>query len=103
LIKRAGYKARRPERHCGGNYQQRASYSGRRRYCWGRVEPQYTLVSAYPGKPAVLLNINRQPNANTVAVVDEVKAELAAMRGQISQGRNHRSLLRSVAAACTTQ
>src|ERR1700730_12066623 len=47
------------------------------------VEPQYTLVSAYPGKPAVLLNINRQPNANTVAVVDEVKAALAAMRGQI--------------------
>ena len=44
------------------------------------VEPQYTLVSAYPGKPAVLLNINRQPDANTVAVVDEVKAELAAMR-----------------------
>ena len=47
------------------------------------VEPQYTIVSAYPGKPAVLLNINRQPDANTVAVVDEVKAELAAMRGQI--------------------
>src|SRR3989449_827307 len=47
------------------------------------VEPQYPLVSAYPGKPAVLLNINRQPDANTVAVVDEVKAELAAMRSQI--------------------
>ncbi len=47
------------------------------------VEPQYTLVSAYPGKPAVLLNINRQPDANTVTVVDEVKAELAGMRGQI--------------------
>src|SRR5258705_1885645 len=47
------------------------------------VEPQYTLVTAYPGKPAVLLNINRQPNANTVAVVDEVKAALAAMRNQI--------------------
>jgi len=47
------------------------------------VEPEYTLVTAHPGKPAVLLNINRQPDANTVAVVDEVKAELAAMRGQI--------------------
>jgi CzcA family heavy metal efflux pump len=47
------------------------------------VEPEYTLVTAYPGKPAVLLNINRQPDANTVAVVDEVKAELTAMRGQI--------------------
>jgi hydrophobe/amphiphile efflux-1 (HAE1) family protein len=47
------------------------------------VEPQYTLVTAYPGKPAVLLNINRQPDANTVAVVDAVKAELAAIRSQI--------------------
>jgi CzcA family heavy metal efflux pump len=47
------------------------------------IEPQYTLVTAYPGKPAVLLNINRQPDANTVAVVDEVKAELAALRNQI--------------------
>src|SRR6266550_4639470 len=47
------------------------------------VEPQYTIVTAYPGKPAVLLNINRQPDANTVAVVDEVKAALAAMRSQI--------------------
>src|SRR6266403_948512 len=47
------------------------------------VEPQYTLVTAYPGKPAFLLNINRQPDANTVAVVDEVKAELAALRWQI--------------------
>src|SRR6266480_545926 len=46
------------------------------------VEPQYTIVTA-DGKPAVLVNINRQPDANTVAVVDEVKAELGAMRGQI--------------------
>src|SRR5437868_1540079 len=46
------------------------------------VEPQYTIVTA-DGQPAVLININRQPDANTVAVVDEVKAELAAMRGQI--------------------
>src|SRR5712691_8470152 len=52
------------------------------------VEPQYTLVSAYPGKPAVLLNVNRQPDANTVTVVDEVKAELAAMRGQIPKDIN---------------
>src|SRR5947208_5725627 len=46
------------------------------------VEPQYTMVTA-AGHPAVLINTNRQPDANTVAVVDEVKAELAAMRGQI--------------------
>jgi hydrophobe/amphiphile efflux-1 (HAE1) family protein len=46
------------------------------------VEPQYTIVTA-DGHLAALVNINRQPDANTVAVVDEVNAELAAMRGQI--------------------
>jgi CzcA family heavy metal efflux pump len=46
------------------------------------VEPQFTIVTA-DGKPAVLLNINRQPDANTVAVVDEVKAELASMRNEL--------------------
>jgi multidrug efflux pump subunit AcrB len=43
------------------------------------VEPNYTIVTA-DGHPAVLLNIRRQPNANTVTVTDEVKAELAALR-----------------------
>ncbi len=46
------------------------------------VEPQYTIVTA-DGRPAALVNINRQPDANTVAVVDEVKASLNAMRGLI--------------------
>jgi CzcA family heavy metal efflux pump len=46
------------------------------------VEPQYTIVTA-DGHPAALVNINRQPDANTVAVADEVKAALTAMRGQI--------------------
>ena len=46
------------------------------------VEPQYTIVTA-DGRPAALVNVNRQPDANTVAVVDEVKAALNAMRGQI--------------------
>ena len=41
------------------------------------TEPQYTIVTA-DGHPAVLLNILRQPNANTVSVTDEVKAELAS-------------------------
>jgi hydrophobe/amphiphile efflux-1 (HAE1) family protein len=45
-------------------------------------EPQYTIVTA-DGKPAVLVNINRQPNANTVTVVDEVTAELNAVRPQL--------------------
>jgi CzcA family heavy metal efflux pump len=46
------------------------------------VEPQFTIVTA-DGHPAALVNINRQPDANTVAVADEVKAALNAMRGQI--------------------
>ena len=46
------------------------------------VEPQYTIVTA-DGQPAALVNINRQPDANTVAVVDEVKGALNAMGGQI--------------------
>jgi CzcA family heavy metal efflux pump len=44
----------------------------------GGVEPQYTIVTA-DGHPAVLLNVRRQPDANTVTVTDEVKAELAAL------------------------
>src|SRR5437588_375788 len=46
------------------------------------VEPQYTMVTA-DGHRDVLVNLNRQPDANIVAVVDEVKAELAAMRNDI--------------------
>lgn len=46
------------------------------------VEPQYTIVTA-DGHPAALVNINRQPDANTVKVVDGVKAALNSMRGQI--------------------
>src|ERR1700752_4120391 len=46
------------------------------------VEPEYTIVTA-DGHPAALVNINRQPDANTVAVVDEVRNTLAKMRGQI--------------------
>src|SRR5256714_2146251 len=35
------------------------------------------------GKPAALVNVNRQPDANTVAVVDEVRNTLASLKGQI--------------------
>ncbi|OLE55198.1 MAG: hypothetical protein AUG51_04400 [Acidobacteria bacterium 13_1_20CM_3_53_8] len=45
-------------------------------------EPQYTIVTA-DGHPAVLLNIDRQPDANTATVVDEVTTELAATRAQL--------------------
>jgi CzcA family heavy metal efflux pump len=35
------------------------------------VAPTYTIVTA-DGKPAVLINVNRQPESNTLAVADEV-------------------------------
>src|SRR5713101_2495051 len=38
-------------------------------------EPRYTLVTA-DGKPAVLVNVMRQPTANTAAVADAVKQQL---------------------------
>jgi CzcA family heavy metal efflux pump len=37
------------------------------------VAPTYTIVTAN-GKPAVLLNVNRQPDSNTLAVASEVHA-----------------------------
>jgi CzcA family heavy metal efflux pump len=37
------------------------------------VAPTYTIVTAN-GKPAVLLNVNRQPDSNTLAVANEVHA-----------------------------
>src|SRR2546426_1082842 len=46
------------------------------------VEPPYTLVTG-DRHPATLDNINRQPDANTVAVVEEVKTELASSIGLV--------------------
>lgn len=46
------------------------------------VAPNYTIVTA-DGHRAVLFNVLRQPDANTVTVDDEVEAEIAAMRSQI--------------------
>ena len=43
------------------------------------VKPVYTIVNAN-GKPAILLNINRQPDSNTVQVADEVHAEVDRIR-----------------------
>ncbi|MBZ5576347.1 MAG: efflux RND transporter permease subunit [Acidobacteriia bacterium] len=43
------------------------------------VMPVYTVVTAN-GKPAVLLNILRQPDSNTVEVADAVRAEIAQIR-----------------------
>ncbi|HTV08592.1 MAG TPA: efflux RND transporter permease subunit, partial [Candidatus Aquilonibacter sp.] len=48
-------------------------------------EPVYTYVAAN-GKPAVLLNITRQPSSNTVAVADAVAAEVAQLRTKLPAG-----------------
>jgi multidrug efflux pump subunit AcrB len=47
--------------------------------------PVYTYVSAN-GKPAVLLNITRQPVSNTVAVADGIAAEINQLRTKLPAG-----------------
>ncbi|MGH9529299.1 MAG: efflux RND transporter permease subunit, partial [Terriglobales bacterium] len=49
------------------------------------VKPVYTIVTA-GGKPAVLLNINRQPESNTIQVADEVHAEMTAIQKSLPPG-----------------
>lgn len=49
------------------------------------VAPVYTIVRA-EGKPAVLLNINRQPDSNTVEVANEVHAEVDAIAKTLPLG-----------------
>ena len=46
------------------------------------VEPNYTIVTA-DGHPSVLLNVARQPYANSITVVDDIKAELDVLRTQL--------------------
>jgi CzcA family heavy metal efflux pump len=49
------------------------------------IEPQYTMVRAN-GKPAVLINIARQPSSNTVQVADEVAAAIERLRQLLPPG-----------------
>jgi CzcA family heavy metal efflux pump len=49
------------------------------------VEPVYTIVTAN-GKPAVLLNVFRQPTGNTVAVADLIAKELSDIRATLPAG-----------------
>ena len=49
------------------------------------VKPVYTIVTAN-GKAAVLLNINRQPDGNTVKVADEVHGEIDQIRKELPPG-----------------
>src|SRR2546423_2802558 len=49
------------------------------------IKPVYTVVTAN-GKPAVLLNINRQPDGNTVQVAQEVHDEIERLRKTLPPG-----------------
>ncbi len=49
------------------------------------VKPVYTIVTAN-GKPSVLLNINRQPDSNTVEVASEVHAEVDRIQKSLPPG-----------------
>ena len=49
------------------------------------VKPVYTIVTAN-GQPAVLLNVNRQPDSNTVQVANEVHAEISAIAKTLPPG-----------------
>jgi CzcA family heavy metal efflux pump len=49
------------------------------------VKPVYTIVTAN-GKAAVLLNINRQPDSNTVQVAQEVHAEIGRLKKILPPG-----------------
>ena len=49
------------------------------------VKPVYTIITAN-GKPAVLLNINRQPQSNTMQVATEVHDSLDEIRKTLPSG-----------------
>ena len=49
------------------------------------VKPVYTLVTAN-GKPAILLNIFRQPDSNTAAVAEEVHKSIEQLRATLPHG-----------------
>ena len=49
------------------------------------TQPVYTAVRA-DGQPAVLINITRQPSSNTVAVADDVDAQVKLLRAKLPRG-----------------
>jgi CzcA family heavy metal efflux pump len=54
------------------------------------VKPVYTVVTAN-GQPAVLLNLNRQPDSNTMQVATEVHAEVEQIKKSLPAGIELRS------------
>ncbi|HEX5433020.1 MAG TPA: efflux RND transporter permease subunit [Candidatus Angelobacter sp.] len=49
------------------------------------VKPVYTIITAN-GKPAVLINITRQPESNTLQVATEIHAEIEQIRKSLPPG-----------------
>ncbi len=49
-------------------------------------------MSAIDGKPSILLNIRRQPDANTVAVIDAIRATLPRLQAQMPRSISVRTL-----------
>src|ERR1700716_3970282 len=49
------------------------------------VAPVYTIVTAN-GKPAVLLNVNRQPDSNTLDVANEVHSQIEELKLSLPPG-----------------
>ena len=84
---RPGERSGRDRQYRGANDAQRRSRSGSATSpkCITSVMPVYTMVTAN-GKPAVLLNIFRQPDSNTVAVADAATAELNQIRQTLPSG-----------------
>ena len=70
---RPAAERRRLRQHRGGLQERRAGASVRCRHR-GRRAPRTTSCPAGPNKtPAVLINVQRQPGANVIAVVDPIK------------------------------
>lgn len=49
------------------------------------VKPVYTIVTAN-GAPSILININRQPDSNTISVADEVHNEVQRIQATLPPG-----------------
>jgi CzcA family heavy metal efflux pump len=49
------------------------------------MKPVYTIVTAN-GAPSVLININRQPDSNTISVADEVHGEVQQIQATLPPG-----------------
>ena len=74
----------------------RANQHPRRRVGGGlRCKPVYTVVTAN-AKPAVLLNVYRQPDSNTVTVADEVHKQIEDIRRTLPKGIELSAVLRPV-------